>query len=86
MTVHEFVDTGCTVQHCLHIRGCRLVIIEVLMQSSGLLIKLLDESVYVIFSPGIVELALVKRCVEALTKSIRLIFDSLDNLLYLFVI
>jgi hypothetical protein len=62
------------------------VIVKSVVKSFGLFVKVLDEGVDVIFAIRAVQTAAIERRVQAVAKFVRLIFHSMKNPLYLFIV
>src|SRR5437773_7490927 len=61
ITTHELIYTGCAIQDRLHICRSRLVTIEMIMQTLGLLVEIFNKGVDVILTSRAIEPALVQR-------------------------
>src|SRR5437868_6008935 len=86
LTTHEPIDGCRTVEHRLYVSGDRSVVIETITKLLSLVVKIFDEAIDVVFAMRAVETATIESGVQTVTEVVCLVFDSMKNPIYLFVV
>jgi len=82
---HELIDGDGAIKHSFNVRGDRLVVVETIVKSFGLFIERLHKGVNVVFTIAAVKPTAIQRSVQTVPEIVRLVFDAMQNPLYLFI-